>query len=306
MPQDILENTEVETDLTQWGRTTGWSLEGNIASHELCNDGSIVLNDFPLIVGETYSITFNVISITGGHIRVYAGNTASSNFIISPGFKEELIQASGTNPEIRIFSNAECKIEVFGIKGTTVDVSLKKQNALAFNDRDDINKWTDFRTFNPDCAFSMFTNLYSYKGGSLHVHNPESGVRNNFYGTQFKSIVKIVANAQPAETKTFESIHYKSNTLLITWEDGITTSLGQVSDLVEEDFLQYTLESGVDRVDIYDKEGNYQAGFLRDKNEDLNNGSVLKGNYATIELVTTENVILKLFMVDVNSVKSFV
>lgn len=302
MPKTILQNTPDVTDLTEWGLTTGWTFEGNIATHELCNDGSIYLKTFPLIVGEEYAINFNVNSISGGNIRVYAG-TAVSDFITTTGFKELLLTASGTDPEIRIYSNADCEIEIFSIKGTSVDLSLKKTNVIVWAEKN--NKWSDFRTSNPDVAFSLFAKLYSGKYGDMYVHDPNSGDRNNFYGTQYKTIVKFVANKQAGETKTFESIQYKSNTLLITTTDGITTSLGQVSDLIEEDFLQYALEDGVDSVEVYSAEGNYQAGFLRDKNEDLIEGSVLKGNYATIELVTTENVVLKLFIVDVKSVKSF-
>lgn len=297
-----LQNTALEIDLVEQGKSTGWTVNGTTATHELCNAGSMYLLNYPLTLGSTYSFTYKVNSISGGYLKAYAGDTEGAT-VITTGIKEGELVASGTDLRLRFYSTADLEMEIFNIKEILSDTSAKKTNVIAWAEKN--NKWSDFRTSNPDCAFSMFTKLFSCKAGNSYVHKPNSGDRNNFYGTQYQSIVKFPVNSQPTETKTYESIEYKANTLLITTTDGIETSLGQVSDLIESDFLQYALNDGVDAVEVYSAEGNYQAGFLRDKNEDINEGSVLKGNYATIELITTENVVLKLFVVDVKSSKSF-
>jgi len=297
-----LQNTPIEIDLVEQGKSTGWTVNGTNAIHEQCNEGSMYLLNYPLTSGSTYTLSFRVNSIANGNLRVYAGATAGT-LITTVGDKEETLIASGTDLRLRFYSTADLNLDIFNIKEVLSDTSLKKTNVIAWSENN--NKWSDFRTSNPDCAFSLFTKLFSFKQGVQYVHDPQSGDRNTFYGNEYRTIIKLPANTQPMETKTFESISYKGNRLMITTTDGIETNLGQVSDLIESDFLQYTLESGLDIVQVYSVEGNYSSQFLRDKNEDLNNGSVLKGNYMTIELQTVENGILKLFMVDINSVKSF-
>jgi hypothetical protein len=297
-----LQSTPIQINLLQQGKSTGWAFIGTKLTHEVCNFGDAYLNDYPLESGKVYEFSYNLNSISGGLLRAYAGNTTGAT-ITTTGNKKETLTATGTNPKFKFYSTANLEMESFTIREVSVDTSLKKKGAIALSEK--TNKWTDFRTFNPDVAFSMFTKTYMFKQGNSYVNDPESESRNNFFGAQYKTIIKFVANILPAETKTFDAIEYKANTLLITTTDGITTSLGQVSDLVEADFLQHTLNDGITAVQVYDREGNYQAGFLRDKNEDINNGSLLKGHYAVIELITTENSVLKLFMVEVKSNRSY-
>jgi hypothetical protein len=87
---------------------------------------------------------------------------------------------------------------------------------------------------------------------------------------------------------------------MITTEDGVETSLGHISDLIEDDFLRFNLTNGIDSVDIYDNEGIYAAKFLRAKPEIID-GERLKGNYITVELTTTDEKNFKLYRVIVKS-----
>lgn len=299
MPEEILQNTPATTDLTVYGLTTGWSFSGNVATHEDGNDGSIFLDAFDLVAGRTYEISFNIVSISGGYLRAYAGDTASPTQHTTAGFKTETLLASGTSPEFRFFSNANVVVEVFNIRDTAQSSALKQTNSIAFSEKS--NKWTDYRTFNPDIAFSMFTKLFSFKQGVQYVHDPQSGNRNSFYGNQYKTIVKIPFNGQPTQTQTFQSVALQNNQLMITTTDGITTSLGQVSELYEWNFEKARLIQGATEVVIYEHEGVYSASFLRNKTEDIVNGSVLKGNYLVVEMQTVNTGILKLFTASVHS-----
>jgi hypothetical protein len=95
---------------------------------------------------------------------------------------------------------------------------------------------------------------------------------------------------------------------MITTEDGIETSLGQISDLVASDFTKATLVDGATTVTINSVEGVYSASLLRDKNSvgGILNGNVLKGNYLLVEIVSTESTKLRLFSVAIHSEKSFI
>jgi len=297
MPFSTNKNTPLTIDLVQLAKTTGWTVNDSIAIHESCNAGFIRTTGFNTIVGEEYEITYNVISISNGYVVVNLGSTTGTNRTTT-GFYTETITSSGDGI-LSFFSDADCQIELVAIQSTQVNIATKKQNTLSFNNR--IGKWSSFYSYIPDNGFSMFTDLFTFKRGQLYIHKSQSNDRNNFHGTEYQSILKFVSNKEPIQPKTFQSLNYQSNQLLITTTDGITTSLGQVSELIEVDFLKTTLIEGVTSVEVYDSEGIYSAGFWRDKNIDLINGDVLKGNYITIELTTIDNQVLKLFTVDVHS-----
>lgn len=294
---ETLELTPVEIDLVAHSKTTGWTLLGNKAEHEACNAGRIYLLNYPLVSGDTYEISYTIDSINTGYLQPFAGTTGGLQRT-APGFYKETIVANGT--QFFFYSNANVQyLSSFDIKNTKVPTGLKQQNTIAYSDK--LNKWTSYYTYNPDCAFSLFINMYSYKNGRMYIHNNNSSSRNNFYGIQYESLINVPFYSQSVVSKTFQSISYQGNQLLITSEDGITTSLGQISELIEEDFLKDILEDGVNQVDVFSVEGIYSASFLRDKNIDLINGDPLKGNYITVELKTTTNQVLKLYTVEVIS-----
>ncbi len=293
-----LKNTPVSIDFTELGTSTGWTLNGDSAVHEICNAGSIYWDGYPIVSGDSYIISYRIDYINSGVLRPNIGTTQGV-VRTTPGEFTETILAAGSNPRFSFYSSANCQITVLNIKNTKTATGLKEQNTIAFSEKK--NKWTDFRTFNPDFAMSLFTNFYSFKNGVLYIHRPNSPVRNNFYGNDYQTIVKVVFNDQEMQTKTYQSISIQSNQLMITTEDGIETSLGQVSELIADDFLQATLNDGVDLVEVYDNEGVYSARFMRDKNVDIINGDALKGNYITVELITVDNSILRLFSLSVHS-----
>lgn len=298
MSFSTLENTPVEIDLLVNGNTTGWSIDGTDAVHDSCNAGNIYLDGYTITTGHTYKITYEVVSISGGNVRAYMGTTAGA-LRTTAGFYEETLIAAGSSPEFYFYSNANVRLRTFDIKDTAQSTALKQQNNIVWSEKD--NKWPSFHTYNPDCGFSLFTNLFVYKNGELWRHGVDIGTRNNYFGVQYQSILQFTSNIQPGQPKTFEAISYEGNQLMITTTDGIETSLGQISELIEADFLKDTLADGVSTVLVYDKEGVYSAGFMRDKNVDIINGDALKGSYITIELITLETGALKLKNVAVHS-----
>jgi len=304
-----LENTPIDIDLVAQSVTTGWSFADNIATHEACNAGSIYLNGYTIEAGQTYEITYSITSITGSagvlYLQAFMGTTAGTQRITT-GFFQETLLCAGSSPRLRFYSTADCVVSIFNIKNTATVTTAKQRNNIVYSEKN--NKWSSFYTYNPDCGFGLFINLYTFKEGQLYLHENNSASRNNFYGVQYNTIINMPFNQNVTFVSTFESMSIQSNMLMITTEEGVETSLGQVSDLIAEDFTKSTLDDGVTTVTINSVEGVYSASFMRDINSvgGIVNGDVLKGNWILVEIITTESTKLRLFSVAVNSQKSFI
>lgn len=281
-----LQDTPILVDLTDVAESTGWSIAGEIATHEQCNAGSIQLTGYNVIAGRQYQVSYRVVNITGGYVQLFIGSTQGVQRT-TPGDYIETLTCVGINPILRFYSNASCSLQAFNIRDTIVDTSNEQQHTVVYSPI--IRKWPSFYTMAPDYGFSMYIRTLVFRNGILYSQQNGGDDRNNLFGTQYNSLLRFVENEAPATIKQYQSLSIQSNQLTVTTTDGITTSLGQVSELGPMDFLKDILDDSVVQVSVYSKEGVYSACFLKDKNEDLINGSPLKGNYATIELTTMDN-----------------
>lgn len=294
-----LENIPLVTDLTQQALTTGWTFSGNHALHEVCNAGIMYLLNYPLISGQTYVYSYEINSISGGYVQASLG-TSSGSVNTTSGLKTETVTATGANPILSFYSNANCDIDILTLQQQVViPTDTKQYNTIVYNDK--LDKWTSFYSFNPDMGFAIFTNLFTFKSGQLYLHESGSDFRCSFYGVQYQAILNFVSTISPAIPKSFISLSIQSNVILVTTEDGITNPLNQISELAEIDFIKDFLDDGVSQVSVNNKESVYSANFLRDKNDDLINGTPLKGNYINIELQTLSTDPLRLFTVEIVS-----
>lgn len=299
MPTAI-ENIPIEVSLIEQARTTGWSVDGSIATHTSCNSGYITLRSYPIVAGHTYQISYSVLSISGGYVNARLGTNDGAVRTTAGNYVETITpEESGL---VKFFSNANCEIQLFNIRDTVEDVSNTQKYTPVYSFEE--KKWTEFRTIAPDYGFSIYIDMVTMYQGALYLHENGSADRNNFYGTQYQTIFQYVENSHPEQLKSYNSIAMQSNELLVTTEDGIVTSLGQVSDLIEADFIKQILSDGVTSANIESVEGIYSSSFLRDKTSagGLLNGDSLSGNYITISLTTVNgNIALKLFSIAVNS-----
>jgi hypothetical protein len=295
-----VQNVPIIVNLIEQSRNNGWSVnsDDNTASHENCNSGYIPLLTYPLITGRAYQISYSVLTITNGTVQPFMGTQAGVSRT-TPGLYVETITAAGSNPEFKFYSNGNCQIQAFNIRDTVVNTDLKQQNTICFSVR--AQKWSDFRTIEPDYGFSLFTKSFTLFNGDLYGQVNQNSNRNNFYGVQYQSIIKFTTNQQPTITKRYNSLNYQANQLLVAPSGSITTENGQVSELLANDFLQQRLDDGVNPIVLdYQIEGLYQGNFLRDSNYDLINGPILIGNYMTVELYTTSpSVPLKIFTTEI-------
>ena len=291
-----IENNVIEIDLLTACNTTGWSIAGDIASHTSCNAGSITLLGYDLVVGQTYQISYVVPSISGGYVQAVAGTTGGTHRTTA-GLYVETIVANGTT--FSFFSNATCTLQVFNIQKVINTISNFQQQTPVFSVNN--HKYGEFRTIAPDFGFSLDVDMLTVYQGKLYLHQNGSDDRNVFYGVAYQSIVQYVDNAVPAAVKTYQSLSIQSNQLMVTGDNGISTSLGQVSELSEIDFVKDVLSDANSSVAVETIEGVFSANFLRDINTGLLDGDVLRGNYMVIQLISTSNTPLRLYTVNIVS-----
>lgn len=299
----IQQNTPTIVDLANEARSTGWSINSGVAHHETCNDGIISLRPdfYSILEGLSYTISYTILNYVSGTVQLHIGDTLGA-VRTSNGEYVETLTATGDDPLVYFFSNGNLDLVTFNIRDNTSDISIKQRNTIAYDENN--NKWGSYFSYTSELGFSMFTDLFTVKEGRIYKHDPDKLPRNNIYGIQYQTVINLPFNVNQGQPKTFESLSYESNMLLITTTDGIKTSLGQVSELIDDDFIQQTLVDGATNLVIYDREGIYSASFKRDKREDINFGSVLKGTFITVELITTATGQLKLKNVVSNSVPS--
>lgn len=289
-----IENTPIVVDLLKVVNDTGWSVSGDIATHVACNNGSIQLEGYTIVSGHEYTISYEIISISAGGLQLHVGDTLGA-VRTTPGTYIETITATGTDPVLLFNANANCQVRAFNIKDSFTDVSNLQQNTIAYSPV--INKWTSFYTMAPDYGFSMYIRTLVFQYGVLYSQQNGSTSRNAFFGKSYDSLFKFIENKNTTVIQTYEALSIQSNQLMITSNDGVQTSLGQLSTLIDTDFEQQVLTDGGLRVDIYDRYGVYMASFVND-----DNGDELKGNYLIVQLQSTDSTNpLQLFALEVKS-----
>lgn len=292
-----LENNPIVVNLLTQANDTGWTLPGDgTAVHATCNSGYINLLNYPVIAGHLYEVTWTILSISSGYVCAFAGGTEGVHYTTAEIIVETIKATSGGI--IRLFSDANCVVQLFNVKDVTIDDPVTIVYA-AMN-----KKWSDFRQLYADFGFSLYEFCIVAKDGAIYSQQNGSANRNNFFGTQYQSSIKFVDARNAAVVNGFESLNYQCNMLLISTQDGIVTSLGQVSTLIDTDFIKEKLAANGLQVTKYDKDGVYSASFLPDSNEDAVNGSGLRGNYIIIELITEDgSTAMQLFSVGVKTAK---
>lgn len=293
-----IENQPIIIDLGALALSSGWTVSGQVATHDSCNAGNIYIINYPLISGQTYTYSWQVITCTSGFVQANLG-TAQGAAQTSPNILTETITATGTNPQFFFFSNGNCSIQNFTISLVAVQTSPTQQNTISFSEK--TKKWGSFYSYIPDNAFSLFTDTFSFYHGGAYLHEQGQLERCNFYGVQYPATIFISTNEQPTVSKTFIAVNYQANQLLVA--PSIQTSTGQFSELFTGNFIQEQYNNGQI---IYSSEGLYKASFLRDMTVDIINGPQLKGNWLTMALVTTSpSTPMNMFSSEINYVHSY-
>ena len=191
----------------------------------------------------------------------------------------EVVSVNGQTVTFKTFDSADY-IEITTLGGSFY---LPVSETVAFNER--LGAWSTFYSYNPEWISESALDLVSWRGGGLWKHNTNS-TRNNFYGTQYNSVIETVGNAEPSLVKNWLNIKLGTSDEFFADTDDVTTSLGQVSDITANDLQLF--------------EGERYSSFFRDRNTGDSNtisGDKLRGNWIKTKLTNTSTSIFKLFEV---------
>jgi len=93
-------------------------------------------------------------------------------------------------------------------------------DTLTFSEK---NKgWCGDFDYLPDAMCRLNNRFFMIKDGQLHLANDKSNpIRNNFFGVQYTSKIKIIINQEPSDDKVFKTLVLESNK---PWEARLNTN----------------------------------------------------------------------------------
>lgn len=262
-----IQNNAVTFNINQYINDRGWEITSpSVITHSSENSGDLEVLSYNIRPDVSYEYSFTITSISGGSVIVSIGGT-SGDPITTSGYIQAVLTSVNTD-NVKIWSDADVVISNFNISEiSNIEQVDGKTDTITWSE--DRKGWVTFKDIIPEVGFSMYTNLFTIKNGALWIHKYEGTTPNNFYGVQYSSKVKFPVSS--VGVKTYHSIAVHANKVVATSENGITTQLGNVSDLINFDFSS--------------QEGIHYANLLRDKV--LNDK--LKGRYIVIELSDEES-----------------
>lgn len=171
-----------------------------------------------------------------------------------------------------------------------------------------LNRWTSFFSFAAEGYQKVNVNFVSFLNGALWLHR-SNNLFNNFYGTQYKSKLKMICNQEPDLTKILHTIEQKSTSVWDCVE--ITTPEGQESELVglfdistpntyPQDFRKYDNTT-------------YSASVMRDKNTPnmqtsdypLLNGDLIRSDVFFVNMENSKTTQENLYFVNLMYIPSY-
>jgi len=102
-------------------------------------------------------------------------------------------------------------------------------------------RWITFYSFNPECYSQLDTELFSFVGGKIWIHD-KNPLTNNFYGQQYNAQLGLVLNEQPVFNKVWNALWLSSEQAdgnCGWYSNDIFNSNGQLSRLNKANWGQY-------------------------------------------------------------------
>jgi len=200
---------------------TGWSISEGVAIHDGCNAGFIKNDGIDLVLGESYTIVFDVKTMESGYVRPFLGTAGGTN-VTTTGQKTDTITVTG-NTDFSFFSTGKNSVSFLTIYPTS-QLSVNNGQTFSFNEAN--NKWVNYQSWQPDFMCRFLNSFFLFKDGALW-ENDVNEVRNNFFGVQYSSKVTFYINTEPTAVKDFFSMRQKSNKVWSVPEISIMPSEGK-------------------------------------------------------------------------------
>lgn len=246
----ILKNTPLLIDLPFDMSDQGWTVTGGIAYHSGCNPGYIT-KQFTLPESGQYTFDYRVGAILSGYVKLVAEDFEGPDITTAGEYSQTFTLAAGINT-VRFYSTGVNQVEVLKLYPIN---DISNARTIVFNE--DVNQFGGDHSYFPDFFCKFIDEFFSFKNGTLWEHDVNE-IYNNFYGTQYTSIIDFVANQEPENDKYYFTMKIDSTG---RWGVPSITTLpnerypnGMRSRLHENNF------------DLDDK-GKYWADFFFDMND---------------------------------------
>lgn len=120
---NLVTNGTFDTD-TSWKKGTGWTISGGTLNHTA--NSSYATQEGVLTIGETYTITYTINSISGNTVLVYCGGGTAGTARSAAGTYSETLTCSG-NTDLSFFANSTAVLSIDNVIVTkaTKDRSVK-------------------------------------------------------------------------------------------------------------------------------------------------------------------------------------
>ena len=161
-----------------------------------------------------------------------------------------------------------------------------------------------FFSFIPEFMHVIGVSMVSFNQGNLWLHNSDNVPRNNFYGVQYTSKIKVIINKVPGVKKVLDSIRIMASTLwnvtsIVIPKDS-TYSRGMQSYIPP---LNWKTKEGIFYSNIL---GNQLTNSTTPQARDLYAGDRMRGEYAEIILENTDTTEADIKQIDVNMSQSII
>jgi hypothetical protein len=303
---NILKNETYLVDLSLEYGDQGWNILDGKAIHEGCNDGSIWLEGYPIIIGSSYFVTYKVSGYLTGFVRANLGTAQGIQRTANGEFTESIVCTGNT--DFTFFASGNNALEFLKIEipnpstGDFITLSFNTGGAEGGN-----KYFQGWWSYAPDFMGTIGQQFISWKNGDLWKHDTNE-LRNNFYGTQYKSVVRFISNFSPQKNKNYWNIKIDSTG---RW------AMPQAIISANEKF-PIGMSSRLGKNDFEEDEGKYWADFFGDLNDPnfytsdsslksakqlqaLFEGRILQGCTMSIQLENTDSKEVKLTAVYVYS-----
>lgn len=287
----VLSNEPVLIDFPSDYVDSGWEVVGGKAHHTGCNAGYISNTGMNLTVGQYYMVSFFVENRTSGMVRALLGDTLGAE-VDSNGQHVQILQATG-NGSFRFYSDGNLTVSLLDVSKYTEE----DENGVTLAFSEDGNLFATYYSFLPEMMVKFIDGFFAFKNGVLWEQNVNP-IRNNFFGTQYKSKIIYYVNLDAENIKTFYNIRLNGNKAWAMTEAYIFPTEGK-----SEGMRTYLPKK---RFENY--QGNWFADFLRNVDDPrftddlkaLFNGAPMQGGVMRITLENDDITEVRLSSVEVS------
>ena len=110
-------------------------------------------------------------------------------------------------------ASTQVAIGSYDDKKGSYNISLQSNTLRGVDDtvsfKENVGGWPSRKSYIPESGISLNNMYYTFKGGELYSHDNE--IRNNFYGIQFNSSLKLLFNDNPDVVKSFLTLSYEGS-----------------------------------------------------------------------------------------------